>query len=463
MGGIVPVAVERSKPGTVAALVASYYRSSGIPEPEADHATHLSLNDGALPGTARRQDRCESEAGTRQGHHCEAGRPSRGGKQLAEIHQDFLMRHAMTRGCAQMIQQPACANCAPDPAATGHGPKKRSNNSMTRIRLAARRGLPWTCCSIPGSGGRTWCRAGRARARRRAPRDQARDRGRRRTRRAAAPQVRDQEHHRLPHGGVPRRRDAAGNLPPGAGGLGGHAGADRGSGFRHRPRRPVPRDGVPDLPRHARRLRRGGAVRRRGRGSGGTARPRVAARGRGPPRRAGAMGHPAGHRHRAVGRVPLPGRGDARARAAALGRHRRGAAAAGARGVHRRPRGRRAVLERAERPAGIGRRRAAHRHVVHPRGRLLPAGAPGGRRARPHAPVRAPRLCGRDLRPRVGGQPALPGDARSQPGGGNRALRRVHARRRGARRRQVRRLAQGRARHRPQHCAVRRARMGAAC
>ncbi len=48
-----------------------------------------------------------------------------------------------------------------------------------------------------------------------------------------------------------------------------------------------------------------------------------------------------------------------------------------------------AVLERAQRPARLGRRRAAERHVVHPRGCLLSARAPGRRRARPAVAVRA--------------------------------------------------------------------------
>ena len=46
--------------------------------------------------------------------------------------------------------------------------------------------------------------------------------------------------------------DAAGDLPAAAGRLGGHARLHRRGGVRDRPRRPAPRDGVPDLPRHRR-------------------------------------------------------------------------------------------------------------------------------------------------------------------------------------------------------------------
>ena len=51
-------------------------------------------------------------------------------------------------------------------------------------------------------------------------------------------EVRDQEHHRLPPVRVPRRRRAGGDLPPPAGGLGGHARLHRRGRVRHRAPRP---------------------------------------------------------------------------------------------------------------------------------------------------------------------------------------------------------------------------------
>jgi len=109
--------------------------------------------------------------------------------------------------------------------------------------------------------------------------------------------------------------------------------------------------------------------------------------------------------------------------------------------------------------ASVGGARAV-RDVVHPRGRLLSAGAARRRRARPAGAVPPSRLRRRDLRSRVGGQPALPDHAVAERAEGSGALRRVHAGRGPARRRQVRRLAEGRARDGPEHRAVRRARVG---
>ena len=74
------------------------------------------------------------------------------------------------------------------------------------------------------------------------------------------------------------------------------------------------------------------------------------------------------------------------------------------------------------------------------------------------------RLPGRDhFRPRARGQPALRVHSGLQRCRGNRAVSRLHGCAVPDGRRRVRRLAQGRARHRPQHRAVRRARMGGGC
>ena len=80
-----------------------------------------------------------------------------------------------------------------------------------------------TAIDTAAPGRRRALRRGRARARRRPGGDPRRDPRRRRARRADPPQVRDQEHDRLPALRVPRRRRAAGDLPPPAGRLRGHA------------------------------------------------------------------------------------------------------------------------------------------------------------------------------------------------------------------------------------------------
>ena len=99
--------------------------------------------------------------------------------------------------------------------------------------------------------------AGRRRtgARRRTHGDQARDRGRRRAGRAGAAKIPHQEHHRLPHGGVSRRRHAGRDLPAAHGRIGRHARVHRRSGVRHHSRRPAPADRVHDLSRHPRPAR----------------------------------------------------------------------------------------------------------------------------------------------------------------------------------------------------------------
>ena len=118
------------------------------------------------------------------------------------------------------------------------------------------------------------------------------------------------------------------------------------------------------------------------------------------------------------------------------------------------------VLGDPKRPAGQRGRRPAIGDILHPRGRLLPTRAPGRGGTGPAGTVRAPRLRRGDLRPRVGRQLALPGHAVVAGRGRHRTLRRVPARCRVGRDRAVRRVAQGRARHRSQHRTVRRDRVG---
>ena len=108
-----------------------------------------------------------------------------------------------------------------------------------------------------------------------------------------------------------------------------------------------------------------------------------------------------------------------------------------------------------------GRRLPAGRHDTDHRG-LRGAARPAGRRLRRAAgtPGTARLRRGR-RRPRRTRQPALPARLRRRGAGRCGALRRVHGRVLPADRRALRRLAQGRARHRPQHRAVPGAASGA--
>ena len=117
-------------------------------------------------------------------------------------------------------------------------------------------------------------------------------------------------------------------------------------------------------------------------------------------------------------------------------------------------------MARARGDAGAARGHAPTGHHDDHRGRVRPARARGRGGARPAGAARPARLPAGPGRPCVGRQPALHPHRRVRQGGRVRALRRVHARPRGADRRQVRRLAEGRARDRDQHGTVRGARVG---
>ena len=126
---------------------------------------------------------------------------------------------------------------------------------------------------------------------RRSGADPGGDPRRRRARGSHPAQVPDQEHHRVPAVRVPRRGDAAGDLPAAGGRLGGHPGLPRGG--RVRDRAPAPEDdhGLGPLRRHRGRGRAGaGPGGRRGerrRADGGA---RVDRRGPLDPRDAGLLG-----------------------------------------------------------------------------------------------------------------------------------------------------------------------------
>ena len=128
--------------------------------------------------------------------------------------------------------------------------------------------------------------------------------------------------------------------------------------------------------------------------------------------------------------------------------------------VHPRPRGDRARLAGARGHARPDRAAAASRDGADRRGRLRAAGADRRGRRRPPGAARRARLPPRRRRPRLGREPPLHAHPGLRQAGGPRALRGVHGEAGRADRRQVRRLAEGRARDRDQHGALRRARVG---
>ena len=261
-------------------------------------------------------------------------------------------------------------------------------------------------------------------------------------------------------------RHAARDLPAPRGRLGGHARVRRRGGVRHRAARPrTSTTGAAALPRHRRRLRAVPALVELGR-----ARRR------------------ADGRADAATRARLPGHVPRRARE--LGRAAlRGRGAAGRAGRRRRrrswPSAKRAALELLAahallEPAEFTRDRELTElywkiregmfgivGTLRPHGTLLiteDVCVPPARVAEAAKDIQA--LLGKHAlphrrgRPRVGGQPALHAHAGHEQARGPRALRGLHGRADGADRGQVRRLAEGRARHRPQHGSLRRARVG---
>ena len=130
--------------------------------------------------------------------------------------------------------------------------------------------------------------------------------------------------------------------------------------------------------------------------------------------------------------------------------------------LHPRGRGDRARLARARGSARADRAAAAAGHGADRRGRLRAAGADRRGRPRPAGAARRARLPARRRRPRLRRQPPLHADPGLRQAGGPRPLRGLHVRPGRADRRQVRRLAEGRARDRDQHGPLCRARVGGA-
>ena len=128
--------------------------------------------------------------------------------------------------------------------------------------------------------------------------------------------------------------------------------------------------------------------------------------------------------------------------------------------LHPRAGGDRARLAGARGPARADRQAAPAGHGADRRGRLRAAGADRRGRPRPAGAARRARLPARRRRPRLGREPALHAHPGLRQAGGPRALRGLHGRPGRADRRQVRRLAQGRARDRDQHGPLCGARVG---
>ena len=152
--------------------------------------------------------------------------------------------------------------------------------------------------------------------------------------------------------------------------------------------------------------------------------------------------------------------GGARPGGGRCGRDRRRARAARSARLHPRRGDGRGLLAG---PRGVARARrpaAPAGHRADRRGRVRAARADCRvRRRAPGAAGRA-RVPHRGRGPRLGGKPPLHAHAGLLEAGGRRPLRVVHGAPRRARAREVRRIAQGRARDRRQHGALRRARVG---
>ena len=178
-------------------------------------------------------------------------------------------------GHANRVLAPHGRKLGPDPASTDIATRRRRDRQqLGRDALRHHQGLLLDGALADlrpplgdddrhrRAGRRRALRRGRARAGRRARGDPRRDPRRRRAERAHPAQVRDQEHDRLPALRVPRRRRAAGDLPPPAGRLGGHARLRRRGRLRDRAAAGPHDHRLDPLPRHRRGDRPGPRLRR---------------------------------------------------------------------------------------------------------------------------------------------------------------------------------------------------------
>ena len=280
------------------------------------------------------------------------------------------------------------------------------------------------------AGRRRALRRRRAGAGRRPGGDPRRDPRRRRAERAHPPQVRDQEHDRLPALRLPRRRRAAGDLPP--------------------PRWSAPRAPSPSSPRRSSRPCRC----RRARPPPGSTSPSID-EAIAPVRDlvdAGAtavelmvapalitaawnmVGAPEEWKELPPeSAVLLVEFGAATRRGARRLRRQGGRDPRRPRDdppdrLHPRGRGDRARLAGARGPARADRQAAAARHGADRRGRLRAAGADRRGRPRPAGAARRARLPARRRRPRLRREPPLHADPGLRQAGGPRALRGLHGR-----------------------------------
>ena len=168
-------------------------------------------------------------------------------------------------GHANRVLAPHGRKLGPDPASTDIATRRRRDRQQLgrdalrrRPRLLLDRALADLRAALGDDDRHRRARRRRAlrrrgaRAGRRARRDPRRDPRRRRAERADPPQVRDQEHDRLPALRLPRRRRAAGDLPPPAGRLRGHPRLRRRGGLRDRAAARPHDHRLDPLPRHRR-------------------------------------------------------------------------------------------------------------------------------------------------------------------------------------------------------------------
>ena len=340
------------------------------------------------------------------------------------------------------------------------GTAQNSYNTLAGLRIVLRRrhGARHARRGEPGR-----VREAAARARRGPRRAGAGDARGRDARRAHPPQVPAQEHDRLQPERAGRLHRSGRHPRPPDDRLG------RNARLHQRDHLPDRRGARPqgeraDPVRPARdRVQRRDAPEADARRRGRAARPRVAALGGGQARHARGAARAARGRRGPAGRDARGDGGSAR-RQDRRDRHRaRRLRSVRAAALRDRPGGGGGAVERAQGHVPGGRRDATHRNDRDHRGRRVPDRTARRSDARPaEAAPRARLPRGDHLRPRARRQPPLRLHAGLRQRGRDRALPPLHGRdvRDGGR--EIRRLAEGRARHRTQRRPVRRAGMGCA-
>ena len=322
-----------------------------------------------------------------------------------------------------------------------------------------------TVIDTAGSRRRRAASSARARAGRRPARAASATSSRRPALRRSHPrQVPDQEHHRLFAQRVPRLRRAGGHPAASADRLGGHAGVA--SPKRCCTRCPICRSSTPDCCSSPHLHAACAAIvplRDAGRGRSRADGPRLAALRRG---RRPACPHSVQRAARRRRRHCWSSSSAPTATSARSSERPQHAAVAGLDLVEpalftHEPAEQAALWNIRAGMFPCGRRRAQARHHGASSRTSRSRSTARGRGCRSHAAVRAPRLRRRHhLRARQGRQPAFRHHAVLQRPAAIDQYERVHRRRGRAGRRSLRRSAEGGARHRPQHGALRRDRVG---